>query len=89
VLDDNNLVIQNPARTKGHIVVSLDNRYYKKVDDLQARFPDGIPDLLACEKLTISGDVKFGSDVKVVGDVTITNNSDQQLVLTSNSVLDN
>lgn len=89
VLDDNNLVIQNPARTQGHIVVSLDNRYYKKIDDLQARFPDGIPDLLACEKLTISGDVKFGSNVKVVGDVAITNNSDQQLVVKSNAVLDN
>ncbi len=88
VLDENNLVIKNPARTIGHIVVNLDDAYFKKIDDLQARFSEGAPDLLACEKLTISGDVKFGADVKVIGNVSITNDSNQQLTIVSGSVLE-
>ena len=41
VLDDNNLVIKNPARTKGHIVVSLDNDYFKKLTTYKHVFPKG------------------------------------------------
>jgi UTP--glucose-1-phosphate uridylyltransferase len=88
VLDESNLVVKNPERSRQHIVIKLDDRYFKKIDDMQARFPDGIPDLLECDRLTISGDVKFGSNVKVIGNVVITNDSDQQLVIESSSVLE-
>lgn len=88
VLDENNLVVKNPKRTKQHIVIKLDDRYFKKIDDMQARFSEGIPDLLECDSLTISGDVKFGADVKVIGNVTLTNDSDQQLVIESGTVLE-
>ena len=88
VLDENYLVVKNPERSKQHIVVSLDDRYYKKTDDLQARFPEGIPDLLECDSLTISGDVKFGADVKVIGNVTLDNDSSQQLVIESGTLLE-
>ena len=88
VLDENYLVVKNPERSKQHIVISLDDRYYKKTDDLQARFPEGIPDLLECDSLTISGDVKFGADVKVIGNVTLDNDSSQQLVIESGALLE-
>ena len=88
VLDENNLVVKNPARSRQHIVIRLDDRYFKKIDDMQARFPEGVPDLLECDSLTISGDVRFGADVKVIGNVTLTNDSDQQLVIKSGSVVE-
>ncbi len=89
ILDNNNLIVSNPLRTIGTIIISLDDRFYKKTDDLQARFPDGVPDLLECQKLTILGDVKFEANVKVIGEVVISNESDeQQLIIKSGSILD-
>jgi UTP--glucose-1-phosphate uridylyltransferase len=87
VLDEDHLVIQNPERTLKQLVVNLDNRHYKKIDDLKARFPQGPPDLLACTKLTIAGDIKFGAQVKVIGEVTLTNDTNQQRMIPSGSVL--
>jgi UDP-N-acetylglucosamine pyrophosphorylase len=87
ILDKNNLVITNPKREEGFIVINLDDKYYKKIDDLQARFPVGVPDLLACKKLTIVGDVKFGSGIKLMGDVVITNNPGEQKVIESGTIL--
>ena len=87
VLDKNNLVIANPARQLDHIVISLDDKYFKKIDDLLARFSSGVPDLLECQKLTIVGDVKFGANIKIIGDVTINNDSDGQLLIESDSIL--
>jgi len=86
-LDENNLVVTNPKRKEGFIVINLDDKHYKKIDDLQARFPEGVPDLLECKKLTIIGDVKFGADVKLIGDVVITNDSDSQVMIESGTVL--
>ena len=88
VLDENNRVVTNSKRTEGFIVIDLDDSFYKKIDDLQARFPEGAPDLLECKKLTIKGDVKFEKNVKIVGDVTITNDSNHQMLIESGVVLE-
>lgn len=87
ILNKNNLVVTNPERKLGFIVINLDNKYYKKIDDLQAHFPNGIPDLLECEKLTISGDVTFGSNTKLIGNIVITNDSDEQLIIKADTIL--
>lgn len=87
ILDEKKLVAINPERQVGYIVVSLDSKYYKNIDDLEAHFPEGVPDLLECAKLTISGDVKFGANVKLIGNVVITNDSDTQLVIAAGTVL--
>ncbi len=87
VLDDNNLVISNPARDLGFIVIDLDKRYYKNIDDLSQRFPEGAPDMLECSKLVIQGDVKFGCDIKLIGHVEIINGSDQQMFIESGSTI--
>jgi len=87
VLDKNNRVITNPKRKEGFIVVDLDDRFYKKIDDLQARFPEGAPDLVDCKKLTIIGDVKFEGNIKLRGNVVINNESDEQLIIKSGTVL--
>lgn len=88
VLDDNNLVITNPKRKANYIVINLDSKYYKTIDDLKARFPKGAPDLLECQQLTITGDILFGSNIKIKGKVTLNNASAQQLVIESGTILE-
>ncbi len=89
MLDKNYLVVTNPERKANYIVINLDNKYYKKIDDLQSRFPEGIPDLLECKTLTISGDVKFSSNVKLIGNVVISNSSNEQLLIEPDTVITN
>ena len=88
VLDEYNLVVTNPKRKAGFIVINLDDRFYKKIDDLQARFPHGAPDLVDCKKLTIVGDVMFEANVRIVGEVVINNDSDEQMLIKSGTVIE-
>jgi UTP--glucose-1-phosphate uridylyltransferase len=52
-------------------VIDLDSRYYKLIADFDARFPAGPPSLVACDHLTVEGDVTFGRGVVVRGAVTV------------------
>jgi UTP--glucose-1-phosphate uridylyltransferase len=52
-------------------LVSLDPDYFKKLADFEARFPSGPPSLRDCTALTVEGDVTFGADVVVRGEVTV------------------
>ena len=52
-------------------VVDLDDDYYKLLRDFDARFPEGAPSLVACERIAVEGDVTFGSGVVVRGSVTV------------------
>ncbi|RRD45862.1 UTP--glucose-1-phosphate uridylyltransferase [Tessaracoccus sp. OH4464_COT-324] len=64
---------------EGHLVaegdkspeISLDGRYYKKIDDFAARFPVA-PSLKDATRLAVQGDWTFAGRVTVVGDVTLT-----------------
>jgi UTP--glucose-1-phosphate uridylyltransferase len=51
--------------------IDLDPTYYKMVPEFERRFPDGAPSLREATSLKISGDWTFGSQVKVVGDVSL------------------
>ncbi|HET6506722.1 MAG TPA: UTP--glucose-1-phosphate uridylyltransferase [Baekduia sp.] len=51
--------------------VDLDSDHYKLVADFDARFPSGAPSLVACDALHVVGDVTFGADVVVRGEVTV------------------
>jgi UTP--glucose-1-phosphate uridylyltransferase len=53
-------------------VVTLDGDYYKLLPDFEQRFPAGVPSLRRCQRLQIDGDVTFGADVVIIGDVRIT-----------------
>jgi UTP--glucose-1-phosphate uridylyltransferase len=53
-------------------VVSLDDDFYKRLADFEARFPEGPPSLREASSLTVEGDVTFGAGVVVRGDVTVT-----------------
>lgn len=71
VLDDDFRVVDSPQRTLPPLVVDLDQKHYRRVQELQARFPHGAPSLLRCRRLTVQGDVRFGRDVVVAGNVTV------------------
>ena len=61
--------------------VQLDPRFFKMIDQLEERFPNGAPSLVDCERLVIHGDVAFGAGVTIRGSVEIRNPSEMQLVI--------
>ena len=75
ILTEDARLVQNPERKLGQIVIELDPRYYKHVDQLKARFSHGVPSLVDCQKLVVEGDVLFGRNVVMKGTVCITNKS--------------
>jgi UTP--glucose-1-phosphate uridylyltransferase len=52
-------------------LVELDPDHYKLLNDFERRFANGPPSLVDCRRLTVEGDVKFGHDVIVRGEVTV------------------
>jgi UTP--glucose-1-phosphate uridylyltransferase len=51
-------------------VVDLDPRFYKRLDDFEARFPAGPPSLAQAARFVVRGDVTFGAGTVVAdGDV--------------------
>ena|SRR5215207_3875403 len=51
--------------------VDLDPEYFKILADFEARFEGGPPSLVRADRLEVRGDVAFGKDVVVVGDVEV------------------
>jgi UTP--glucose-1-phosphate uridylyltransferase len=73
VLTDDFRIVPNPARTRGALVVNLDDRFYAFIDQMEERFPGGPPSLVDCDRLDVAGDVRFGRSVVVRGTVRVTN----------------
>jgi UTP--glucose-1-phosphate uridylyltransferase len=51
--------------------IDLDDRYFKLIDDFEARLKYGVPSLRHCDALSVDGDVWFGTDVEIRGAVRI------------------
>jgi UTP--glucose-1-phosphate uridylyltransferase len=88
VLTDDYFVVQNPKRGLGTLTLRLDSKYYKRIDQLRARFPYGAPSLVDCESLDVDGDILFGKNVVVKGRVVIANRSDKQVAIADGSVIE-
>jgi UTP--glucose-1-phosphate uridylyltransferase len=88
VLTEDARLVQNPERPYGQIVIELDPRYFRNIDQLRTRFSRGVPSLVGCEKLVVEGDVRFGSDVVMRGTVRITNASGRQLAIPDGRLLE-
>ncbi len=69
------------------VVVSLDNSYYKFVNDLDARFKHGIPSLINCTSFKVQGDIRFGRNVVCEGDVCLINESERPVTIPDGTVL--
>ena len=79
---------QNPARTTPMPAIVLDQRFYKRIDMFQERFPKGAPSLLGCERLEVHGDVRFGRGVKCTGNVRVINRARKQVRVPDGTVLE-
>jgi UTP--glucose-1-phosphate uridylyltransferase len=88
VLTGDNRVIQNPARRLSPLVLGLDSKYYKKIDQLKGRFPHGAPSLLECISLDVQGDVVFGKGIAIKGRVVIANHTDKPVTIADGSVIE-
>jgi UTP--glucose-1-phosphate uridylyltransferase len=86
ILTDDFKVILNPERKLKPLVVNLDTKYYKLVDDMTERFPV-VPSLIECEELDIKGDYKFGKNVKFIGKVSLNNTSKEQIRISDDEVI--
>lgn len=51
--------------------VSLDKQFYGMLDDFEARMPYGPPSLRNADRLVVTGDVTFGADVVICGEVEL------------------
>ena len=87
VTDDFRLELARGERD-GSPLVELDPRYFKLQHDFDARFAAGPPSLVECERLSVTGDVAFGRDVVVRGDVAIEHDGDGQRHIEDGAVLE-
>lgn len=68
--------------------IDLDARFYRTVDGLRARFPDGPPSFAKCRRLVVKGDHRFGAGVTLLGDVQLVNEGDEPIEIAPGTVLD-
>jgi UTP--glucose-1-phosphate uridylyltransferase len=88
VLTPEQHVVLAPERGGRGPLVDLDSRFYKLVRDFDARFAEGAPSLVGCERLSIAGDVAFGRGVVVRGSVRVEHDGDGQLRIEDDTVLE-
>jgi UTP--glucose-1-phosphate uridylyltransferase len=69
ILGDDGSVQPAPGHEPSFI--DLDPDYYKLIADFEQRFPAGAPSLVDCRRLVVEGDVTFGREVVVRGDVEL------------------
>ena len=80
-------IIQNPDRKLRTIKIDLDDRYYKKLDQLKERFAYDAPSLIDCNSLRIEGNVYFGRGVVIKGDVNIISHSSKRVSIPKGMVI--
>jgi UDP-N-acetylglucosamine pyrophosphorylase len=86
VLTDDYKLRINP-RLKGNMPnITLDERFYKTLDDYEYRFGAGEPDLLDCKVLKVEGDFVFGEDNRVHGITIMKNKNPAPLLLQDNVI---
>ncbi|MCB0332236.1 MAG: UTP--glucose-1-phosphate uridylyltransferase, partial [Bdellovibrionales bacterium] len=87
---DEHYCLQKTSRcTTPSCVIHLDSQYYRKVDDFDERFSQGIPSLVDCEELRIEGDIAFHAPVSFCGSVTLKNTESSQQIVSSKEDLNN
>lgn len=82
--DDDDKLELNPLRKPilpKRVKIKLDPAYYGSVDQLNARFSDGVPSLVNCKSLTIEGDVAFEKNVRLEEEVLIKNTQKSQALV--------
>ena len=86
-LHDDGRIVLADGRTSAPLV-ELDDRHFKLLRDFDARFAAGSPSLVQCERLSVRGDVAFGSGVVVRGSVEVEHAGDGQRLIEDGTVLE-
>jgi UTP--glucose-1-phosphate uridylyltransferase len=68
-------------------LVTLDDTHFALIGDLRRRFAHGAPSLVAATSLRVSGNVHFGRDVTIRGDVYIDHSDPDPFYLPDGTVL--
>lgn len=87
-LTDDYRIKCNPVNNCSKLTITLDPKFYSRLDLLQQRFPFGAPSLVECNNLTITGDVRFGKNVKIRGKINISNEKPTQEVIPDNTLIE-
>lgn len=74
VTDDFRLVL-DPSRFGRPPLIDLDSNHHKLIDGFDAMVADGVPSLLRCESLKVTGKVVFEPNVVLSGKIAIINES--------------
>ena len=88
-VEDMDNISLDESRSDGPPRVQLDPAYYRTVDALDTRFPEGPPSLVDCRHFTVEGDVTFGEGVRVVGDARVSAQEGQSGVVPAHTVIEN
>ena len=67
--------------------IELDERYFGNIADFSARFAAGPPRLAECKSLKVEGDVCFGKNVNLIGDVEIVAPAGESLLIEDDSIM--
>jgi UTP--glucose-1-phosphate uridylyltransferase len=87
VLTEDWQVVAHPACQVCPLDVTLDNNYYRLIDQLEARFPYGPPSLIECQRFAVKGDVRFGKGIVCRGVVEVVNGGTEQMRVDDGRVL--
>ncbi len=87
IMTEDGKIIQNPKRKFGTIKIDLDDRYYKKIDQLKERFAHGAPSLIDCKSLRVVGNIHFNRGIVIKGDVNIINHSSKNVSIPEEIVI--
>jgi len=81
LVDESNVLVLNPRCNGVSPIVDLDDKKYKLVQHLEAATGGGYPSLVACKKLSVSGEVWLSTRNIFKGEVKIVNASSEPKVL--------
>ena len=92
VLGKGEILQINPQRISANrpdaVKISLDPKFYGRIDLLEERFEKGLPSLVDCESLCIEGDVHFEDQIIIKGRVSIKNRHHSPAVIKKGTVID-
>lgn len=88
VINDDFIPILNPQCGGSAPILDLDSKKYKLVGKLEEATVGGIPSLVNCKRLSIKGLVRMSKKTSFVGDIKITNNSDESKLIPIGEIKD-
>jgi len=86
-LGEEHQVALHPLRFTPPPDILLDPQFYRNIADFELRFAKGAPSLLQCDSLKIDGDIHFGSNIRIEGDVHLHNPTGRLARIADNSRL--